>query len=368
MAITMTKEPSGIYPAYNDSFIEFSSDLADNNKAEITAYPVDVFTRVFVIYPDANGKYLFNLKQIVKVIFNEEGFEDENFFTDSYYKNIDGLYLLQQIQIKVLSDSSSETTSKNYGFFKAVKQISEPIYSNNLQLLSFTNDGINHSMTYFEGFPFHFDLQLATIDEAIIVKSLNTGNESEEMIPTETGAFRINVDRGAGKNWTSDNFLPLTEGLNRLEIYENGDFKTNVLLTKKKISCGVYLKWFNRSGGFSHYLFNEFYVSQTKGKDSGKVFNDEFKNISEATGNFKSTGKEAQETLNIKARYEIQDYENIKDIFKSPLVQMYTSRNAYKEGSFIDVFVDGTISFSNKRGKNEISLIVDLPEVITAKL
>ena len=47
---------------------------------------------------------------------------------------------------------------------------------------------------------------------------------------------------------------------------------------------------------------------------------------------------------------------------------MYTSRTAYVEGQFIDVFVDGTISFSNKRGRNEIAMIVDLPEVITAKL
>jgi len=93
MAITFTKEPEGIYPAYNDSFIEFSSDLADDNKAEITLYPVDIFTRVFVIYPDTDGKYLFNLKEAVKVIFNANGFSDSNFFVDSYYKNISGLYL-----------------------------------------------------------------------------------------------------------------------------------------------------------------------------------------------------------------------------------------------------------------------------------
>ena len=57
----------------------------------------------------------------------------------------------------------------------------------------------------------------------------------------------------------------------------------------------------------------------------------------------------------LKAKYESQDYEILKDIFSSPLVQMYTSRTAYVEGFFIDVFVSGNISFSNKRGKIELA-------------
>jgi hypothetical protein len=47
---------------------------------------------------------------------------------------------------------------------------------------------------------------------------------------------------------------------------------------------------------------------------------------------------------------------------------MFTATEAYVEGRFIDVFVDGVISFSNKKSKNEIALTIDLPEVQTAKL
>lgn len=368
MAITITKEPSGIYPGYNDSFIECTSDLTGHNKSEITVYPTATFPKVFVLYPDVNGNYLFNLKEAVKVIFNENGFEDENFDTSVYSKSISGLYLLQQIQIKVLNDSSEESILKNYELFKAVKQIGENLHENTHQLLSYSPDGINHNLTYFEGFPFHVDILRATSGKEIIVKSLNTGNETDPMIPTITDSFRMNIDKGGANNWTSDNVLPLIEGLNRLEIYEDGSFETNLWLTKKKRCSGVYLKWFNRNGGFSHYLFDQFFVLQDSSKEIGKIANNEFKNINEATGLHKSIGKESEGTINIKAKYESEDYEILKDIFRSPLVQMYTSRTAYIEGFFIDVFVDGNISFSNKRGKNEIALIVDLPEVITAKL
>ena len=123
MAISFIKEPEGIYPAYNDSFIEFNSDLADNNKAEITIYPIDIFTKTFIIYPDADGNYLFNIKEAVKVIFNKGGFNDSNFFTDSYYKSIEGLYLSQLVKIEVFNDSTSESLLKYYDFFKAVKAL-----------------------------------------------------------------------------------------------------------------------------------------------------------------------------------------------------------------------------------------------------
>ncbi len=368
MAINVTKEPSGIYPAYNDSFIEFTSDLSNHNRAEITVFPTEIFSSVFLIYPDADGNYLFNLKEAVKVIFNENGFEDENFVTNVFWKSISGLYLLQQIQIKVYNESTNETLSKNYEFFKAVKQISEPIHSNTRQLLSYSPDGINHSMTYFEGFPFHFDILQVDSGSDIVLKSLNTGNETEAMNPTASDSFRINVDRGGEHNFTSDNVLPLIEGLNRLELWEDGAFKSNILLLKKKICDGVYLKWWNRNGGFSHYLFDRYFIQALKSSDSGKVFNDEFNNIGSETGIYKSIGKDASGTITIKTKYEASYYELLKDIFISPLVQMYTSRTAYVEGTFIDVFVDGTISFSNKRGKNEIALIVDLPQVVTAKL
>jgi len=369
MAITITKEPENIYPAYNDSFIEFSSDLADNNKAEITVYPTSIFTKVFVLYPDADGNYLFNLKEVVKVIFNQSGFKDSNFFTTSYSKSITGLYLLQEITIKVYNDITSEFESNAYEFYKAVKQIGENITVNPFQLLSYSPNGIDHALTYFEGFPFHFDLQrVKWAGKEITVKSLNSGNTSDVFLVTAAGAFRINIDRGGGNNWTSDNVLPLMTGLNRLEILENGVFKSNLWLTKKEKCNGIYLKWFNRDGGFSHFLFDKYFIESVTGKDIGTIGNDEFNNIESITGELLSIGKEASRSFILKASYNKDEYEILKDIFTSPFVQVYTSFEAYVEGRFIDVSINGSLSNSNKKTNNEIAINVELPEMITAKL
>jgi hypothetical protein len=368
MAITITKEPEGIYPVFNDSYIEFSSSLAADLYAEIQLYPIATFTKVLKIYPDADGKYLLNLKEAVKVVLNDSGFEDSNYFIDAYYNDISGILLNEQIDIEVFNASTSETLTKYYDFFKAVKQIGEPIHANEFQLLTFSRDGVNNSLTYFEGFPFHFDILQVTSGNTITVKSLNTGNETSAMIPASSDSFRINIDKGGGGNWTFDNFLPLIEGLNRLEIHEDGAFRSNLNLFKKKKCSGIYLKWFNRNGGFSHYLFDSYFIDQSEGSEMGKVLNNDFSNISDATGIFKSIGKEASARYQVKAKYQPEDFENLKDIFRSPIVQMFTSQEANVEGTYIDVSVEGNISFSNKRLNNEISMIVQLPETQTAKL
>ena len=200
MAITITKQPENIYPAYNDSFIEFSSDLADNNRAEIIVQPLSLFPEPFIVYPDASGVYLFNLKEAVKVQFNIQGFSDSNFFTDSYGKSISGLYLLQQIKIKVYSDVSEEEVDKEYEFYKAVNQVGQNVITNPFTLLSYSDNGIDHDLTYFEGFPFHFDIKrvLYAAGKELTVKSRNSGDETNPFIVTSDGAFRMNVDRSGG--------------------------------------------------------------------------------------------------------------------------------------------------------------------------
>lgn len=369
MALTFYKEPEEVYPAYNDSFIEFSSDLADNNRAEITVYPTATFTRNFVIYPDADGKYLFNLKESVKVVVNANGFEDTSYFNDKYYASITDLYLYHTIKIKVYSDASNEELYKTYNFIRSVKQIGEKISTNDYRLLSYSPDGVNHKLTYFEGFPFYFDIQRSVYvaGRAIIIKNLNTTQETDEMPVTSTGAFRVNVDRGEGKNWNTDNILILNDGLNRLEIWANEFFKSNLILDKRRKRRGVYLKWFNSEGGYSHFLFDEFYSENVKGSDLGIVSNTDFANVNEVTGTIRSTGKEASRSFVISVKYNQNEYEVLKSIFISPYIQVYTSTEPDVAGRFVDVAVNGTFSHNNKKEFNKLVLTVQLPEMITAK-
>lgn len=368
MAITIIKEPSGIYPAYNDSFVLFSSDLSENIRAEISASPSSIFSKPFVLYPDDNGQYVFNLKEVAKTILNASEFEDSNFFDDAYYKSITGLYLLQTITIKVFNASTDETLIKSYEFFKSVKQIEDVIYSNPFQILNNSKNGVDYYLTYFEGFPFHFDIQRVLTGKDITVKNVGSSDISDVMTTTEDGSFRFNVDRSNGENWTASNFLPLITGLNQLEIYENGVFKTNLFLKKKKKCSGVLLKWFNSDGGYSSYLFDEYYTEEIKGKDIDFVGSNEFLNVGELDSNVKSIGKKAERSLILKTKCDANEVETLKSLYSSPLVQMYTSKTENIKGKFINVGIDGAFNPKNKRVNNEFVLNVTLPEMITAKL
>lgn len=370
MAITISKEPSGIYPAYNDSFLEFSSSLAGNDKAEISVSPAFLFPNAFKLFPDSEGKYLFNLVEVVKSVLNQSGFKDSNFFSNAYFKSISGLYLLQSITIEVFNESSSEVFSKTYEFFKSVKQVDEVVFQNPFQLLNSSKNGVDYYLTYFEGFPFSFDIQrvIASAGKEIKVKNRNTSLDSVAMNPSSTGAFRFNVDRSNSENWTSSGFLPLTTGLNNLEIYEDGEFRTNVFLKKKKRSCGVYLKWWNSQGGFSHWLFNEFASEEIKGQDIELMNSNTFGNVGSFDSGFVSLGKTASRNLTIRTRCDINEANELKSLFYSPLVQLYTSRNAHEAGVFIDVQVEEVFRMNEKQSNQEIVLNVKLPEVRTAKL
>jgi len=371
MAILFTKEPSGIYPGYNDSFIEFNSDISGALKAEINASPSSLFPNPFSIFPDSEEKFVFNLKEIVKTVFNTQGFKDFNFFDNAFAASISGLYLLQSLSIEVFSEGGlSETVFKDYEFFKSVKQVEELIFSNPFQLLSKTENGVDFYMTYFEGFPFHFDIQRVqyTLDKKIVLKHKGTSIESNPFSPTLTGAFRINVDLSDGENFTSKSILPLIEGLNHIEIKEDGEFKTNVFLKKKKACDGIYLKWWNGQGGFSYWLFDEFYKESVKGKNIDLIGSNEFNNVGNLNNYLTSIGKKGQRNLKVKTKANEKESEVLRSLFVSPFIQIYTSKKANVKGRFINVEIEDTYEFNNKKGMNEFSLTIDLPELITARL
>ncbi len=371
MALTFIQQPTGIYPAYNDSYIEFTSDLAGNNKAEITIYPTAIFTRVFVIYPNLQGSYIFNLIDVLKVAFNASGLDDkiDTSLGGFMFGSVAGLIHEQNIQIKVKGTSGEDSVNASYFFFRGVKQIGETIHSNDHEVLTYSKDGATSAFTYFEGFPFFFDLKYIQQPDSIIkIKSLNNLIEQTGLATQFESAYRIVIDKSEGNNWTSQNFIPLIEGVNRLEIYVDGVFANNLNITKKKSRNGVYLKWLNRNGSYSFYLFNEFYNLGVQSKEIGRVFQDQFQNFGTQNGNKASIGKTGKRTIAIKAKYDTIDYQNLVDIYTSPSVQLYTSTEANIKGTWIDVFVVGTMTRSNKKNKNDISMSVELPEVTTIKL
>lgn len=381
MAITILKEPSvqtpsGAYPAYNDSFIEFTSDLAGNNRAEITLTPSETFPKPFVIYPDLDGEYLFNMKEAVKVVLNSNGFSDSAFFDDQYFKTVGTNFLSQDVSIEVFNDTTSEVVGKNYSFYKAVNQIGEKIFENGYSLLNTSKNGIDYNLTYFEGFPFHFEFKRVFFTEETDIKIVNKNTGQSVRTPTTgNGTFRVNIDLSDGKNWTSDSVLPLNVGLNRLEVLHyltegeiDSTFLTNINIKKVKKKSGVYLKWRNNQGGFSHRLFDQFFTDTLRGRDIDTISSGKFENVGSVTSSFRSTGKVATEVLRLKTICDANESEELKSLFISPLIQMYTSREANVKGEYIDVRVEQTFNFRSKKENQQFFLTVGLPEVQTLRL
>ncbi|MBP0904840.1 hypothetical protein ACFSKN_04765 [Mariniflexile gromovii] len=357
MAITFSKEINGIYPAFNDSYINFTSSLSNTISAEIEVEP---FSFPFKIFPDLDGNYQFNLKELAKVNINQNGFEDTNEIPIGYFQILNDRIIQLPINITVSSSTESESISKNYEFIKSVKQVGEPLFSNDTQILSKSNNGIDYSLTHFEGFPFFFEIQKVDADEVINIKNKSTGDDVSFTAST-SGTSRIWIDK-TNENTTSSNLLPLTDTVNKLTIYNNGAFKTNLILKKVPSKCGVYLKWFNNDGGYNFYLFDEYYKETIKSKSIGEVTRNEFKNVNETPNSFSySIGKEVTKDLRLKANVSNDEIFYIKDMLASPSIQLYTSQTPFVTGQWITVNVEGTIDEKTKKNINEVIINIELP-------
>lgn len=369
MAITITQSIPNMYPAYNDSWIHFTSQGLGSLRAEITAFPTDLFPRKFTIYPQGSI-FRFNLKEIVSSIFSKIGFEDIGNFTDAYSKSIPYHYLSQPIKIEVFGTGTHEILDISFTFFRSVLQAGEKIHSNDYQLLMNSDNGKDHYMTYNKGFPAHFDIKrvLAGVNKKIEVKNLNNGQIGQFKPPTLDGIFRINIDKGEGKNWITENVLPLNLGLNRLEIYEDNIFQSNLILNLIEKCSGVYLKWLNPQGGYSYFLFDKYHIENLDSGYEGQVYKDDFKLISEAQGFFNPIAKAADRTQSVRARYNQDQYRELRGLLTSPYVQMYSSEQANILGEWIDVRIEGSLSHSNKRMNNTLEVQIVKPAFQAYKL
>ena len=375
MAITITKEPTGIYPASNDSYLQFTSSLAGDAYAEISFPSDSEFTAPFKVYPNSSGVYTFNLKNAVNMLLNADGFEDPSpAYPASYGKSFNYGYKSLDVDIDVYDGvGGSDSTSETYTFIRGAKQVGESVFSNTGQILNYSTNGVDYNISYWEGFPLTFEIQRVTSGHRVMFTNLNTGDDSTVLTATATGSYRMYVDK-VSSNWTSSNFLPLPDVINRLELYVSSSnppttFRSNVNIHKHLERCGVYLKWFNADGGYSYYLFDNFYRYAIQGQNVGYVGRNEFLNLEDGIKNpIRSIGKAATETWTLKARADREEVKLLRSLFTSPSVQMWSEIEPYIDGEWIDVTLNSTMNISTKKSISEIAVSIELPELITSKL
>lgn len=376
MAITISKQPSGIYPAYNDSYIQFSSDLAGNNRAEITLTPSGLFPHSFLVYPDLDGVYTFNLREAVQIILNENGFNDPapsapSGWAESFpygYVNI-ATGQTNDITIEVFNNSTSESVTPSYEFIRGIKQLGEEVFVNEAQLLNYSTNGVDYNLTYWEGYPFTFELQRLTTADSVVFNNLNSGDSSTAVLAASTGSFRAWVDKGSS-NWTTGGFLPLSDTINRIEVEVNSTFKTNVRIKKVSERGGVYLKWFNNDGGYSYWLFDEYRREEIRSSDVGLAATNKFLNVGDANrvARSRTLGRSAVKQIRVKTVVDENEAKLLESLFYSPSVQMYSSNTPYVAGEWVDVSISSNFVFANKRRLNEVSVTIVTDDTITARL
>ena len=362
MSVIFNKNITGIYPAYNDSYISFYSDDMTPTKAIIT---IEGVIYPFTINPDNDGNFLFNLKESIKLNFNLDGFGDIEAIgdEDGYFESNPNLHKKLNVELFLVDKDSDNTDyiSIDYDFYKGVKQTGEKLYTNNSQLLNYSTNGIDYNLSYNEGFEFYIDLMYVESGKTIKIVNTNT-TEFFEYITTNSGSQRIWLDKGNGTNTTLDLTLPLTYTVNKLNIFIDDVFSTNVNIKKIPSDCGVYLKWFNSNGGYSFHKFYNETIEEIKTKSLSNVVRNQFLNVNESpkSGTY-SLGKTSEESIKVKTRVDKNEYEILKDITSSPSVEMYSNNNPFIKGEWVNVDVSGNLKNTTKKHITIQTLTIQLP-------
>lgn len=354
--------------AYNNSIVEFEVDAGTPRKAiiEIEGYN-------FEIAPNAQGKFYFNLKEIITNLINFDHFSDDIEVSNGQFVFLDeNLFYFASVQYKVILDDGTELTStRSYSYIKSVEQLFRKRVSNianeQLKILSPCNDQTAH-LTMFEGLPFDFALW-SDVTRSVTVKNRRTGMEINLYL--KKGVNRIFTTNGV-LNYGFEQMLPLYIGINELEIKINGITYVTLFLKKKESECGVYLKWFNQNGSWSYWRFSPIFENRMKTKTIEEI-NTNFKNLENSNGNFAILGKEAELEQRLKSGYiDRNELKVLNQILTSPRVFLYANNELepFQPNDFkiIDVN-DGTDAIENNKNQfDEYDITIKLPKIQTQTL
>ena len=363
--ISFEQSPTGVLPAYNDHYLIFSSDIQDEYAI------INVGVSEFKIFPDLEGKYYFNIKKIVQTLINTNKFRDNlDVSTPNVWGFVDNsLYSKVTINISVHGDNIQESTSKVYEFIKSVNQAGDDENTNNYAVLLPSEGGNSYNVSYWEGFPFDFTIKRPSKDDVITLYNHNNNSTTPQLTPNATSSYRIILDK-VFSNVMDDGFLPMLPITNRIDIRKAGVVQSTVNIKRKNQDCGVYLKWFNSQGGYSYFLFEQFFQDSTKTKLGDFIGSNNFKGVyDDNTGPLILSGKEATRVLNVKTMADLEDINHLRSLIMSPHVQMWSSTEAYSQARWIDVTIDSKdFGHFNKKYKNEIRCSIELPEINTQKI
>ncbi len=386
MAVTIIKEPTQLYPAYNDSFLQFRDSNNNSTYADISI--TGILEQSIRIYANSNNVFTLNLKDFIKVSFSDTGFEDKALVPlDEDIQVLTDRIVNQRIVISLEDANDSETFT--YSFFRDVNQVIET-NNESLNSLLFPNTGENNNykITYFEGFPFFIEFKFLNVEDEVTLINNRTGvsytqslqfdeDDADDdsfnslisdrfLTPSDYGTCRVHLDKITSNVTTDSNFPILENTVNDISYLINGELKGNIELTARPAKRGIYLKWYNSKGGYSHFKFSEFSRKRFRGRHTEFLTRNEIFNVNDGlkTGII-NQGQSGEMDLRIRDNITTDELLHIQDILISPSVQMYLSNDPFTIGGYVDVVLEGRLPMNTKQPRHDITLNIDLPNLNT---
>ncbi|WP_456867084.1 hypothetical protein [Galbibacter sp. BG1] len=372
MATTIISQPNGILPAFNNSIVKWENTTLSNVKYS-EVYMISG-SLPFIIYPAPDGTFTINMKDAIKVVLGDEPFKDyllPNLSLGDWVYEDDNLKTVFNTEFRVCDDNGT-CQGKSLGF-RLIKSAEDMIgyrmkldASPDMYLMLPSENNVDFKATYFEGYPFEVAMiNMEGTNKTLKIKNVTTGMEASKTT-NNLNVKRIVVSDGA-YDLTTEDILPLTPQQNRLEIYVNDVFKNNLILDRVDAKCGVYLKWFNRNGAYSYWLFDKFFDDSITVKTDKNRYYVGYDNLENLTKKYQTGNKTATRSYTLTTTVKKEDYKTIESLYMSPSVEMYvhqTPFNQLSDKSFISVDVDDKtyLVSEQKNGKIQVKVTITLPE------
>lgn len=357
--------------SHNNNVIEFITDSIES----ITNATVTINSTVLTLYPSPTGVFYLNFKEIVSALINNTNYKDDldTDLSTSYVYDWSGrVYLNVSLEVKInFANATNETDTKDLNFLLGAVNLRE--YNNRYPLVSSIQDTLiglplvnqannTYYAKYFKGYPFDVLVYKGlTYNSTMLVENSTNGLDYTFPLASALGFERLVFSDGESST-TIENVLPLVSGYNELAISTIGDAFLN--LEVENGCSGVYLKWLNKNGGYSYWLFknNE---GNRKFKSLGYLNND-YDNLADTVSQEVGLGYNSNDNIKVYEQGITENQKNlIVSMLDSPKVYLFTgtpfSQNNFNDWMEVKLKQSTFVLKQVKRSNYNISISLELP-------
>lgn len=365
--------------AYNNDVLHFYSTLSNAPRhcdVNLGSIPIR-------LYPAPDGTFRFNLKPYITALINTRNFEDnlkpslQVLNPSSFvYDYTAGSYLSSNVSLGInINDTTNDDASYTLAWLAGVEQpgdynrftrsdyfVLSPLKAKSTQ---------HYYLKYWPGYPFDISLYMPS---TLTFYLKNETNLLRASLPVKGRVARVVLSDGRTDE-SLDDLLPLVEGHNQLRYMSGSSNKTTdkfISLEKMPYCEGVYLKWLNKYGGYSYWLFENTFSVDRSTKYTGELDRD-FANVENMYARATQIGKESQDSMKIIADLLTEDDRRIVEgIMDSPKIYLFTGKPFAQNDnrSWIEVTLKTTSArIKNARQKlTNFSFDIELPQRYTQGL